>query len=386
MKTKTRLMSKLGNRKTPSSFVKRFSEAVDEALENGNSEVLDDEGVTLNLAEQDGEVIVEDTSTEELTKLTTNPEDPSDMSMEPIEDEDSSDDDDDEDDDVVEFSKKKKSKSFSALQIKLASKNKKQTPKLRRFSETLPDVEIPFFEGLDGKHTEDTLKDSSVEISDGVKNPEKAGVVTYSVKMKGFNVTQAKAVSKLFSDVEPEIKETEEGIEFEVDSTKELTPIVDEIKDEVKETSTPTEDTTTIESLMSEVEGIKSKAEELEESGDAALAAEVKTMSEELIKKCTEMAEIDTESVETMCKKFAETATEVLDNSISEEPTEDETSDEVDEESENIFNSLLAPDDTELNTELSDENTDLEIGKNFSRRTKFNPSDDFEKTLNCNWQ
>jgi len=235
----TRLMRKLS--KGDKVFSTLLNKAFDEAIENGSASLVDDNN-DLEIATVGNDIVVEDKDTEEVTKFSENPEDPNDMVMEPVIEEE-----------VV---------------------NNRTIPMSRRrraFSEELDEVPPV----VNKKNPlDDTVPEIVVNVNEGVNDKNKSGTLPFSIRIKGATSPRmysvVKAIKKAFSDEE-----------LPVNLSKEVEDIVNEKIEEVKN-ELKTESKRSSRAFSDDVENIIN--EKLEEVKNE-LKTELKTESRKNVKR-----------------------------------------------------------------------------------------------------
>lgn len=234
----TRLMRKLS--KGDKVFSTLLNKAFDEAVENGSASLVDDNN-DLEIATVGNDIIVEDKDTEELTKFSENPEDPNDMVMEPV------------------------------IEEEVNNRTVPMSRRRRAFSEELDEVPpvVNKTNPLD-----DTVPEILVNVNEGVTDKDKSGTLPFSIRIKGATSPRmysvAKAIKKAFSEDELPV-----NLSKEVETL--INEKIEEVKNEIK-----TESKRSGRAFSDEVENIVN--EKLEEVKNE-LKTELKTESRKNVKR-----------------------------------------------------------------------------------------------------
>jgi uncharacterized protein YciW len=156
-----------------------------------------------------------------------------------------------------------------------------------------PDVKTEVVEGKDGKHITDSQPEVKVEVSTGVNDAEKAGLKNFSLTFSGnCDPSYIAAVSKAFADVA---------------ASPEAEPAKDpeNSKNEALET------------LVENANELAEAAKQMKEANDKEMAKSVKEMSQKLFSDAEELKvegedEMKVAEVKEQCNKYSSEADEIL--------------------------------------------------------------------------
>jgi nitrate/TMAO reductase-like tetraheme cytochrome c subunit len=331
-------MSKCFSAETPEEFKEKVFQAIDEAKENGSA-TLEDDGELLQFAEVDGDIIIEDQSSEgasEVTRAHFNEDDDNDVVLSAVE----------IPEEAPTEAPSEEPTEAPTEEVKVESENldNVQVDKLPgedgNASDNLPSVTITRLPGEDGDAADDIVDELVIDNTEGIEDAEKAGVVNYSLKFKHFSEKRARVFAKIFSEMASPLQEIVEKanidenveVKFEGEQLKVMSVKVGTPVRTFSESGDEEADLTKIIDLANELSDL---AEDITKEN----AEEVKEKAESLVEEC-EKCECDSlslKSIKSYAKKFSEEAANVLDQAEeipTEEPTEAPTEEIVKTESE----------------------------------------------------
>jgi len=191
-----------------------------------------------------------------------------------------------------------------------------------------PDVQTPVAEGKDGDHLTDSAPEVKVEVSTGIDDPEKAGLKNFSITFSGnCDPSYIAAVSKAFAEVA-------------------ASPEAEPAKDPE---NSKNED---LETLVENANELAEAAKQMKEANDKDMAKSVKEMSQKIFSDAEELEvegedEMKVAEVKEQCNKYSSEAEEIL-GKEDEPKTEPEPApeDTVSEETQKNFSHCLGYDFT----------------------------------------
>lgn len=270
-KIQTKLMSRLFSETTPNEFKEDILNKIDEAKESGESSYSTEEDDIDFKVNEDGSVDMIDNINDEVTNVTENPEDESDLIL--------------------------------------------------TASETLPDRKVERVEGIDGEKLEGSVPNVQVDIEPAITDEGKAGIKNFSIKFFGTSkfsdaYKMSKAIIKAFSECP--IAATEENLRKAATEALEDT-------DPYKDNKAFAEAEELANTISENANQLAQAVDDLEGTGDVELAKNIKAMCDKLLSDLDRVDSdmIDTEEVKSQCKKFAEKAESVIE--ANENPTESPT-------------------------------------------------------------
>lgn len=315
------------------SYQEKIFSVLDECHENGTAEYNEDGDQLMFTEAENGDVIVEDQANgNEVTRISSNPEDEDDFVV-TAEDVDGS----------VE-DPEGEGREFCGD---------------RTYSEdALPSIEITRLPGKDGEDMspEEALPEISIDINTGIESDEKSGTNVYSLKFKNYSEKAARRFAKIFSEVVSPLDDIvksaniDEDVKVEVNDegevkvmsvhvgTKKFSDPTEDPTEEPTEAPTeeptqePTEEPTeapTEGDPKAEADSLVDRANDLVEMvGDGVTkenAAQVKDAAEEILVAAEKLESkgCNMRMLKLMCNKFSEEAASVMDE--TEEPTEEPT-------------------------------------------------------------
>lgn len=309
MKVRTKLMSKLMSDEIAPELKQKFLDKCEECHQNGSA-TLDEDDELLQFADVDSDVIVEDQMNDnEVTRVSENPEDENDLQLS-----------------AVEIPEEEPTE--------VPTEEPTEEPKNFSEPELLESITIERIKGEDGEKADDIVEDLKIDVEEGIEDKEKAGI--FSLKFKNYSKSKAQIVAKIFSaaidSVEKVVKDAkiDEDVQVKFDKKDEMKIMSLHYGAGAKTFSEgEDEDVTEVIDLANE---LAEKAENI----DAENAEEIKSAAEALIEKCEscEAEGMSLKAVKTLCKGFADSAAEVLDQEPTQEPTEEPTAEPTEEPTE----------------------------------------------------